>query len=82
MFFSFKYDGTLCHHIVPGIIISRAKSKDDVYFYQIIPTFQSINIWKGMLVKYFDHKIEWILRIIYRMGSYDLVIHVFVGPIR
>ena len=26
------YDVTLCHHIVSGIIISRAKSKDDIIF--------------------------------------------------
>ena len=32
MFFGFDHDGTLCHHIVPEIIIYKTRSKDDIHF--------------------------------------------------
>ena len=79
--FGLHLDCYLCHNFVKGRIISKTRLKYDIIF---IESCQLSRVSYGTVItmEYFDLNNEWLLAIIGRISSCELVIYVFVGPMK
>ena len=72
----------MCYHVVAGIGKSKIRSKDDIIFIESSELQRVSRDGTGITVEYFDHNNEWKLKIIALISSCDLVIYIFVGPMK
>ena len=82
LFFGFHHDGSLCHHVVTRIRISNSTSKNDIIFIESCELSRVSRYGTGITVTYFDHNNEYRLEIVGRISSCDLVIYVFIVPMK
>ena len=61
--FCFRHDGSLCHHVVNGRIISKTRSKYDIILIELCQLSIVSRYGTRITVAYFYHNNEWWLAI-------------------